>query len=75
MTDVRINLKEILRDRGFRQSVIAGKAGMSPCKLSQIVNLDRKLEANEMFALCDAMKITPDELAKYKPRIPEREVV
>ncbi len=66
MTDVRINLREIIRDRGFRQAAIAGKAGMSPCKLSQVVNLERKLEANEMFALCNAMNITPVELSEYK---------
>lgn len=70
MTDVRINLKEIIRDKGFRQSAIAGKAGMSPCKLSQVVNLERKLEANEMFALCNAMGITPVELSEYKSRMP-----
>ena len=55
LTDVRINLREIIRDRGFRQASIAWKAGMSPGKLSQVVNLEIKLEANEMFALCNAM--------------------
>lgn len=74
MTDIRINLRKIIKDRGFRQATIAKKAGMSPCKLSQIVNLERKLEANEMFALCDAMKITPVELAECKPEMSEREV-
>lgn len=70
MADIRINLKEVIRDRGFRQAVIAKKAGMSPFKLSQVVNLDRKLEANEMFALCEAMKMTPIELFEYNPRTP-----
>lgn len=70
MVDIRINLKEVIKDRGFRQAVIAKKAGMSPSKLSQVVNLDRKLEANEMFALCEAMKITPIELSEYSPRMP-----
>lgn len=70
MTDVRINLREIIRDRGFIQATIAKKAKMKPCKLSQVVNLERKLEANEMFALCNAMGITPVELSEYKPRMP-----
>ncbi len=69
MTDVRINLREMIRDRGFRQAAIARKAGMPPCKLSQVVNLDRKLEANEMFALCNAMGITPVELSEYNSRM------
>lgn len=70
--DVRVNLRNMIRDKGFRQAFIAKKAGMSPCKLSQVVNLERKLEANEMFALCDAMEITPVELAEYKPRLPDK---
>lgn len=41
---------------------------MSPRKLSQVVNLERKLEANEMFALCNAMGITPVELSEYEGR-------
>lgn len=68
MTDVRINLREMIRERGFRQAAIAKKAGMSPSKLSQVLNLERKLEANEMFALCDAMRITPVELSEHNPR-------
>ena len=69
--DVRINLKEIIRDRGYIQATLAKRAGMNPSKLSQVVNLERKLEANEMFSLCAAMNITPVELAEYKPKPPE----
>ncbi len=70
MMDVRINLKEIIQDRGFRQAAIAKKARLSPCKLSQVVNLERKLEADEMFALCKAMGITPVALSEYNSQIP-----
>lgn len=66
MTDIRVNLRNVIKDKGYRQAFIAKKAGMSPCKLSQVVNLERKLEANEMFALCNAMGITPVELSEYK---------
>lgn len=68
--DIRNNVKTVIKERGFSQAAIAKKAGLSPCKLSQIVNLERKLEANEMFALCNAMGITPVELSEYKPQIP-----
>lgn len=64
--DVRINLRDAIREKGYNQAAIAKKAGLSPCKLSQIVNLSRKLEANEMFALCDAIDMTPVELAEYR---------
>lgn len=66
MTDIRVNLRNVIKDKGYRQAFIAKKAGMSPCKLSQVVNLERKLEANEMFALCNAIGITPVELSEYK---------
>lgn len=69
--DIRMNLKSLIKDKGYIQAAIAKKANMTPCKLSQIVNLERKLEANEMFALCEAMEITPVELAEYKPRLPD----
>ena len=72
--DIRANLKTVIRDRGYIQSAIAKKANMAPCKLSQIINLERRLEANELFALCDAMDMTPVELADYKPRLPDKEV-
>lgn len=68
--DVRVNLKYLIKDKGYIQAVLAKKAGMAPCKLSQVVNLERKLEANEMFALCEAMGVTPVELAEYEPRMP-----
>ena len=65
--DVRVNLKYRIKDRGYIQAVLAKKANMTPCKLSQVINLERKLEANEMFALCEAMSVTPVELAEYEP--------
>ena len=65
----------MIRDRGYIQAVIANKANMSPCKLSQVINLERRLEANEMFALCEAMNVTPMELAEYKLKLPDKEVV
>ena len=65
--DVRVNLKYLIKDRGYIQAVLAKKANMTPCKLSQVINLERKLEANEMLALCEAMSVTPVELAEYEP--------
>lgn len=69
--DVRINLRAIIRDKGYIQEVIAQKAGIAPMKLSLVLNQKRKLDANEMIAICDAIEMTPTELAKYEPRLPE----
>lgn len=72
--DVRVNLKYLIKDKGYIQAVLAKKANMTPCKLSQVINLERKLEANEMFALCDAMGVTPVELAEYEPGMSDKKV-
>lgn len=65
--DIRDNMRAVIKERGFSQAAIARKAGMSPCKLSQVVNLERRLDANEMFALCEAMGMTPVELSEFRP--------
>lgn len=62
MEDVRVILKNIINERGFNQAAIARKANMSPSKLSDILNLRRKLEANDMFTLCDAIRINYSDL-------------
>jgi len=64
--DIRINLRAAIRDKCFSQAEIARRAGMTPCKLSQVVNLERKLDANELFRLCEVMGMTAVELAEYK---------
>lgn len=65
MRDIRINLKNVIKDKGLKQVSIALKIGVTPNKLSQIVNLERKLDANEMFAICEAIGMTPGELYEY----------
>jgi transcriptional regulator with XRE-family HTH domain len=65
LEDIRVNLRNVIKDKGIKQASIALKVGMTPNKLSQIVNLERKLDANEMFAICEAIGITPGELYEY----------
>ena len=48
-SDVRVNLRNVIKDRGYIQGVIARKSNLSATKLSQILKLERKLEANELF--------------------------
>lgn len=69
--DVRDNIRVALKDRCFTQSAIATKAHMSPAILSMILNKKRKLEANELYNLCEAMEISPTELrSRYNPQMP-----
>lgn len=63
--DIRYNLKSVIEDKGYIQAAIAKKANIAPCKLSQVLNGKRKLDANELFNLCGAIEMTPVELKEY----------
>lgn len=74
--DIRDNIRIAMKDRCFLQSSIAAKAHMSPSVLSMILSKKRRLEANELYDLCEAMEISPTELrSRYEPRTLEKEVV
>ena len=62
MEDVRKVIKGEIERRGFNQAAIAKKAGMNPQHLSAALNMRRKLDANEMLAVCEAMEINLSSL-------------
>lgn len=64
--DIRENLKNVIEEKGYMQSAIARKSKLSPYKLSMVLNKQRKLDANELFDVCDAIDMTPTELREYK---------
>jgi|GEM_PF-2089818 len=64
MVDVRIILKGEIERRGFCQAAIARKAGLTSQQLSDVFNKRRKLEANEMLAICEAMEMSLMDLAR-----------
>lgn len=74
--DIRDNIRVAIKDRCFAQSSIAIKAHMSPVVLSMVLGKKRRLEANELYDLCEAMEISPTELReRYSPTLPDgREV-
>lgn len=74
-SDVRVKLRNVIKDKGYIQGVIARKSNLSATKLSQILKLERKLEANELFDICEAINMTPMELWEYKTEPEKKEVV
>ena len=62
MRDVRDVLAETIKERFIKQTLLANKAGLTKQQLSDIIRKIRKLDANEMFALCVAMQMTPNDL-------------
>jgi len=61
-TDVRDTLREIMTKRGCNQATIARRANLTPNKLSATLNKNRKLDANEMFAICAVLELDPGML-------------
>lgn len=68
MIDARDTLAAILRDSLYKQAAVAQKAGLSSQQLTDIIKKRRRLEANEMFRLCVALDVTPNELFGVSPR-------
>ena len=62
MIDARDGVAQQIARRGLKQSFVARQAGLTDQQLSDIVNKRRKLDANEMFDLCTAIGITPNDL-------------
>ena len=58
--DVLDALTPVLRGRGMKRRTVAARAGMTEQRLSDTVHRRRRLTADELFALCRALEITPD---------------
>ena len=68
MFDIRDNLKQMIVNKGLKQSVVAAKSGLTSEQLSNILNRKRQLEAGELFAICDTIGTTPERLLRYSSR-------
>lgn len=60
-------IKQYLREKGFKQKVIAERAGITEAKLSLILQEKRKLEAGEYAGLCNALNLPLDTFVKSNP--------
>lgn len=62
MIDARDGVAREIAARGLKQAFIAKKVGLTEQQLSDIINKRRRLDANEMFNLCLALDVTPNDL-------------
>lgn len=65
MFDIREYLRLYIEEHGLIQAVIAAKAGLTASQFSSVLKKSRKLDANELFKICKALYITPDQLKRY----------
>ncbi|MCD7903354.1 MAG: helix-turn-helix transcriptional regulator [Oscillospiraceae bacterium] len=62
MRDARDGIAAAIKEGGYKQQFIAAKAGLKDMQLTDIIHKRRKMDANEMFRLCTALGITPNDL-------------
>lgn len=58
--EVNKKLKEYLDSHGITQAFLVKKTGISQEKISNIVNLRRKVTADELGKIANALKVSAD---------------
>lgn len=66
MVDVREGLAREISSRGLKLNFVAERAGLTAQQLTDITKKRRKLDANEMFALCEVIGVTPEDLVMQR---------
>ena len=69
MLDARDALANVMKDGGYKQTVIAERARLTDQQFTDILKKRRRLDANEMFRLCEVLKITPNDLFGIAPTL------
>lgn len=65
MSDIRNQISTIIKDRALKQNAVATRAGLTPDQFCAVLKKRRRLEANELFKVCAAMGMTPEQVATY----------
>lgn len=59
--NVQQKVAEYVQSNGIMQKFIAEKTGLSPVKVSNILNLNQKMTADEFELFCKALKKQPND--------------
>lgn len=62
MIDVRDGVKRAIEASGMKSNYVARRMNWSEQQLSDMVNKRRKLDANELFEICNILGKTPTEI-------------
>lgn len=73
MQDIRDQISCIIQDKAHKQAVIAQRAGLTPDQFCAILKHRRRLDANELFRVCDALGMSPNEVAAYDSQKPNQQ--
>lgn len=64
VSGIALNVKAILQESGYKQCVIAQKAGYSNQKFSDMLNGRAVIKDNDIMPIAKALGVTPNELFK-----------
>lgn len=56
------NIKNISKNTGLKQYIIAQKCGYDPKSFSQIVNGRKPITENDIIKICKGLNVTPNDL-------------
>lgn len=59
MQQIESYISTYIKNRGYKCSVLAAKAGLTPNALCRIMQGRRKIKADEFIALCNVLEINP----------------
>lgn len=59
--NVQQKVAEYVQSNGIMQKFIAEKTGLSPVKVSNILNLNQKMTADEFELFCKALRKQPND--------------
>lgn len=62
MLDARDGVKKAIRKSGLKQEAVARRVDLSPRQLSDIVSKRKKLDADMLFRICEAVGTTPNDI-------------
>lgn len=62
--DIRVKMRDLIETDGRKQVTVAKAIGMTPAQLSAVLNLKRKVEADEFLSFCKYMGINPNDFKK-----------
>lgn len=57
-------IKKYLEERGITQAFLVTNTGISQEKISNMLNCKRKISADELLKICEALKVSADLFLK-----------
>lgn len=65
MSEIILNTKKIILEKGLKQKYIAEKMGITEQKMSDILNERKVVDDSVILSLCNALDVSPNELFGY----------